>query len=1397
MSAEDNAEGAVTAPPLRRGWRPRGGRWQIWLLGFIMAAIVALGAGLWWIDTPAGHRFLATRISALRPASGLRIGLGRIEGSIYKRLVLHDVRLGDPEGEVAEIPVATLDWYPFAWFSNRLDIDSLYIPRARLDRLPRLRPSGEKKPILPGFDIRLADLRIDRLELGKAIAGQPQVALLNGRADIRSGRAIVVLDAHMPDAGDSIRLSLDSRPDDNRFDVEALVLAPKGGVLTKLSGINRPFVGQVTGNGDWKLWKGQALLSIEDTPPSRLDIVQRQGRVAIKGTVAAAALGNSLPARLASPRVRIEAEGTMAQRVLSGHLRLQSSAVRLDAKGGIDLGRSSFDNLLIDLSIPRAGVLLKNASSDGLIARVRLRGAFQTAAYEYLLTAKRLSLGDTRIEGLRTEGKGRLALSDTTVIPLNLTASRVVLNDPVIDDILRNVSIKGLAQLKDGVLTSKPVALRSNKIDGNLLLLADFGRGSYNAGFTGDIRGIEIPRFGRIDLSSKLDAVNRAGTGFTISGRARAVMRRLDNAFLHGLGGGLPQLTSDLALDRDGRIRFSKLVLTAPAIQIRAEGYRAPDHMFHFSGTGSHKSYGPFRLILDGKIDKPKVDIVLASPLKALGLKDVHALLVPSDAGYDFTAAGGSTLGPFTGHGAILLPHDLPALIQVAELKVSDAVASGTLRPEGSGLDGVLDVKGQVTGPVHFTMVDDVQQIMLDLAFNGASFDGPPRLRVNRGTAKATILLRPGATSIEGSLQGRGLLYGTARVGRFSASAKLVEGSGTVVASVAGQGGRLFDLQLRAGVTPEKIRIDGSGSLDRAPFSLTRPAVLRQEEDGWRLDPTVLGYRGGTLRLSGLFNSINTHLDAVVDKLPLSLLDLVNSDLGLGGVASGTLIYDAPRGGAPTGKAQIRVRGLTRSGLALSSAPIDIGINAELTDSRAAMRAVIAAGGQVTGRAQALMTPLAQGTVMQRLNGAPLRAQIRYAGDAGTLWRLSNIELFSLSGNAQISADIGGTLADPAIRGLVTTDNATLQSPVTGMTLTSLAARGTFDGNALSFSSLTGRTKGGGSVSGTGRFLFSGERGVGIDIAATLDRATILDRDDIGATVSGPVRVHSDGDGGIISGEFNVVHSRFTMGKASAVASIPELRVIEINRRGEEVEAPRAASPWRLDIKADVPNQFIVTGLGMQSEWSAKMDIGGTVVSPSLQGAATLIRGDYDFAGKRFELQEGRLRFNGETPIDPQLNIRAIADVNDVAATITVTGSSAKPIVTFASIPALPQDELLSRILFGTSVTNLSAPEALQLASAVAAFQGSGGGLDPINAVRKATGLSRLRILPADATTGQKTSIAAGKNINRKTYVELITDGQGYSATRLEYQITRWLALIGSVSTIGRESVNFRATKDY
>src|SRR3546814_1948841 len=72
--------------------------WQYWVFSTAVAIVLLLFAALAWLDTGAGHRFVVARVAALSPSSGLKIRIGRIEGSIYKNAVLQDVRLYDNKG---------------------------------------------------------------------------------------------------------------------------------------------------------------------------------------------------------------------------------------------------------------------------------------------------------------------------------------------------------------------------------------------------------------------------------------------------------------------------------------------------------------------------------------------------------------------------------------------------------------------------------------------------------------------------------------------------------------------------------------------------------------------------------------------------------------------------------------------------------------------------------------------------------------------------------------------------------------------------------------------------------------------------------------------------------------------------------------------------------------------------------------------------------------------------------------------------------------------------------------------------------------------------------------------------------------------------------------------------
>jgi len=123
---------------------------------------------------------------------------------------------------------------------------------------------------------------------------------------------------------------------------------------------------------------------------------------------------------------------------------------------------------------------------------------------------------------------------------------------------------------------------------------------------------------------------------------------------------------------------------------------------------------------------------------------------------------------------------------------------------------------------------------------------------------------------------------------------------------------------------------------------------------------------------------------------------------------------------------------------------------------------------------------------------------------------------------------------------------------------------------------------------------------------------------------------------------------------------------------------------------------------------------------------------------------------------------------------------------------------VLSRLLFGTNPENLSAMEAIQLASALNSLRGSGGGgLNPLGKLRSATGFDRLRVLGADDTTGRGTSLAAGKYLTDDIYVEIVTDARGFTATQLEIALTRALSILTSTGSFGGSSGSVRYSKNY
>ena len=731
-------------------------------------------------------------------------------------------------------------------------------------------------------------------------------------------------------------------------------------------------------------------------------------------------------------------------------------------------------------------------------------------------------------------------------------------------------------------------------------------------------------------------------------------------------------------------------------------------------------------------------------------------------------------------------------------------VARGRLVQTAAGpFAGQLAFDGQgLTGTVRLANQGGNQRADVRARAYNATVPGQVDFTIGRAIVDASIVLLPNAPQVIADVQLADTRYGPTVIQAARAKVNYVGGRGTAQALLTGSNGVPFRVALNARLSPSEYLVALRGLANGIAFRTVNPARIAAARGTYRLQPTRIdfdGANGGSVRIAGSYGGGATTAQARLDRLDLSILSAFVPNLGVSGTATGSLDYEQ-RGSAPaTANVAVTASQFRRTGLAAVSTPVDIVFRGRLDRAGGEARALVRSGQTVVGRLLATMRPIPAAGIIQ----APLSGGIRYNGPSSLLFSFAALPNQQLTGPVAVAADFGGTVGAPRLNGLIRADNLTYDNETYGTRLSRMRVAGRFTNDRLEITQLTARA-GDGSVQAQGSVGFGANSGFPIDITARLDNARLADSDAIAATTSGTLRITNGPDGGLIRGDLTVPNARYQIIRQGQ-AEVPELTGV---RRRSEIRVARptdrpAAPPiglFRLDLRVRADNQLFVSGMGLESEWEMDLRIGGTTAAPTIAGGLDLVRGTYSFAGKRFEVNRGQIRFRGGALTDPDINIQATTTTtgtSPITVVINVTGTGQRPQITFTSTPSLPQDEVLSRLLFGTNPENLSATEAIQLASALNSLRGSGGGLNPLGKLRSATGFDRLRVLGADDSTGRGTSLAAGKYLTDDIYVEIITDARGFTATQLDIALTRALSLLTSTGSFGGSNAGLRYSKDY
>ncbi len=1373
-------------------------------LVFACAAVLALLVLVYFgLDTAPGHRFIVSQLERYKTETGLNIRVGRIRGSIYNKMELLDLRVSDTKGVFLTAPSATIDWNPFQFLWNHIDVNSMAAPTVVMQRSPDLLPGDPNAPILPDLDIDIGSLKVDRLVLKPAVTGQQHVIRLDGIAHIAHRRAQLVANADAVRGpgiagGDRLRLVLDAQPDTDKLGIRVRFDAPADGVAASMTGIKAPIAIRIGGAGDWKSWKGKGVAALGGQSLADLDLAARDGTFSIKGITHPGLYLKGPVDRLTAPGLAVDIVSTLDKRKATTRMTLKSDALAVAANGLLDLGQNRFGSFVIDARLLSPGAILPNLSGRDVMTHLTLDGPFATPTIGYSLSAAALAFNGTGLEGLSASGKATVDVRHV-LVPVNARARRVTGLNAAAGGLLANVTAVGDFAYANGKLLSDNLKLKSDRIDATAVVVADLPSGHYAGALKGRVNDYTIDGVGIVDLTTDAKLETDPKGGFGITGRFAARTRRIFNSGAESFLGGQAIVTSDVRYGTDGVFTFSNVKLAAPRLSVyRGSGSYRPDGQILFAAEATSKDYGPISARVIGTATAPLVVIRAPRPGVGVGLAGLEATIRGKGDAYAIAAKGTTTYGPFAAN--VLVRSGKTLQIQVNQGSTFAGMAlAGALEQTAAGpFAGKLQFAGSgINGTATLGAEGSVQRADIAARAYNATIPGTVDFTIGRAIVTASVLLYPNAPRVLADVQVGNMRYGATVFQAARAKIDYANGSGTAQAVLTGSSGVPFSMGINARLQPKLWLVAVSGKANGIGFRTPHAAHIEPLDGEYRLLPTQIDFDKGSARVAGNYGK-GLSLQARLDKLDLSVANALVPNLGIDGSATGSVDYvQTPDAAVPQIDARLAIANFTRSSAVIVSEPVDIQFLGRLTADGADARALVKRGPTTVGRFQARLAPLGGGgTWMDQLYAAPLSGGIRYNGPSGVLFSLAGLAGQQVAGGVVVAADFSGHLGTPQLNGIVRADDLTYANSTYGTKLTRMKLAGRFTNDRLEVSQMSAKA-GDGTVEANGWVGLSADQNFPMNVTAKLNNATLASGDSLGATATGTLTVTNGKDGGLVKGDLTIPNARYQV-LYQGQAEVEELK--GIRRKSDPPRphvTPKPPSNFALDIRIRADNQIFVEGMGLESEWSLFLRVGGTATTPTVNGNATIVRGTYSFAGKRFDIDRGNVRFSGGALSDPILDISASTTTNGINAIINITGTGQRPQVAFTSSPALPQDEVLSRLLFGSSPQNLSATEAIQLAAALNSLRGGGGGLNPLGKLRSAAGIDRLRILSADQASGRGTAIAAGKYITNNIYVEIITDAKGFTATQLEIALTKSLSILSQTGSFSGSSASVKYQKDF
>ncbi len=1297
--------------------------------------------------TPVGQAYVESRIENLN-VRGQSIEIDGLSGDLLGRFKIEELRVADSQGSWLEAQDAELKWAPLALLSGHLKLNAIDVGNVSVSRRPELAPSsgGGGQSFVTAYTISQATF--EQVQLAEGVAGIDSQYVAKGAFRQRAGIGELRLDLQPLSSGeDQVRADL-SWGGGAPLSGRAMLEGQPNGLLATLVGapegqtVSAQLDAVLEGN-DWTLdvdalVGGEPALMLEASPDGEAITITGQIDAALSSYTA------NLAERLGG-RVNLEANLWRRGDAMPLDVDISAPNLSLEAQGiyRASDGEQTLSGLKADLTL--AAPQLVTGLSALALGEARLDGDLTRTGsawrYQGLVSSPRVGWGARRAEQVEIDGA-------LTYAPARFDA----------DVEIQAVSVSGMGDQADAALSNPVRGVLKGGYDRGAgeLSLEQFdlrtkgaivtSKGAISGGGTSALSGSLL-----ITKASGLPATGAAT--WSINGRdgamtgqvsGQSAVRNLDDR-LQVLVGEALTFQSKFAREKSGLFVLQDSRLSGARFEAGGSGQFENGRLVLDANaktealeiTGAQVGLGDIKLKLDGPVSDLSGN--LEAGFSSLERSGVRAEAV--DIGAEFSLAEGFQ----------------------SDLSLAAMLAGEQLRATGEvSIDGqqwhVKDLRGdygalQVTGGAN-GRGGDPEALSSRLKVEGTL----PGKRAFNGT------LTYEDTVIDADFEARDLAFGPISLSRTRLVASGawpkftldLDANGT--SEMVGLGSVLsLTPAARIDFAARTAELDVMAKIGAASLTSPRPAKI-SFGDILSVDATLAGF-GGTLSLDGQLAKAGT-LKVVLADIDLAQLGPILGRPALRGSANGNLTL-ASMDALIEGDGAFDLLALSRGSLDAPTA--DLSLSAELVGEVLTLSGNARDGdGALDLRASAVLpveTSYAARSV--RLDaGRDAELTVTGGGAIAPLWSLAANPDMRVEGDAQVDLSAQGQLSTLRLTGPVKLRGGVFEDGETGLLLTGAEVDAKLVRDAIEVDSLTARGGRGGRLRGSGRYAYDGSGRVAIE----LDRLDAFKRRDFQAIVSGDLAVGRSLRRTDITGTLRLNEARLDLSQLPQ-RGYTTLEVDFGDPNGAREVDTAEASPVALDLAVKANRRLYITGAGVDSEWSVDARITGSPSKPMLNGQAVIIRGEADLLSRRFEIDEGTIRFDG-APDQTRIDIRAARAADEVTATVAVTGPVMNPDIELSSEPTLPEDEVISRVLFGQSPSQLSPFQAAQLAAAVAQLAGGGSAFDLATPLQEAIGLDRLDF-GVDDTGGA--TLATGKYLARDVYLEVETGASGAPGVAVEW----------------------------